>query len=96
MPIKFTVASDDDPKTLRVPDLKEGEVYRDDTGDWLLVLRNDPGDKEVITACHDGEPDKRGEPWFQYRFSYDERGTVFTGPYNAEIRITGLKAGSDS
>lgn len=85
MPVTTTYTEEDLPRPLEVRDLKEGEVYLEDDGYFVLVLTNNDEAQKVVAAVHNG---KENACWFAYTYPYDG-GQKFSGPYRAEIKVYG-------
>lgn len=89
MPVGIKVNRDDPVTTIKPEELKEGEMYRDDGGDWALVISQD--DKEgAICAVFDPD-DSRNPRWFRFTYTHGSN-FAFTGPYEATVHIGPLKS----
>lgn len=86
MPVGIRLPNSRPPGTLRVTDLKEGEMYRDDEGDWALVLAQD--DDSAVCAVFNVSASHQS--WFRYPYPHGSNHT-FTGPYEAWVHIGPLK-----
>lgn len=95
MPIELNVVNEGS-LSLGVDDLREGEVYRDEQGDWLVVVReskDEEGDERPVQALiqSDGK-------WMSYEYNRIQPvGAVgpwkFSGPYKAVLSIHGVQEG---